>query len=405
MRAIASSECAGVIVAMNLFFRPLSSISAVLCLVVSFCCSTSVWAASPRISGTPATAVTVGNTYVFTPRAYDADGQRLTFRIANKPAWATFSTSTGRLSGTPGGGYIGTYNNIVISVSDGNTRAYLPSFSITVRANRPPTISGTPATSAIVGTLYAFAPRGYDPDGQTLTFRISNKPAWANFNTATGRLSGTPGSGYIGTYSNIVISVSDGRASASLASFSITVRANRAPTISGTPATAVAVGSTYAFTPRGYDPDGQTLTYRISNKPVWASFNTATGRLSGTPTSSHVGRYYNIVISVSDGARSASLPAFAISVNAVTAGTVTLSWAVPTQNVDGTRLTNLAGYRVFYGTVSRQYSHSVSVPNPAITSVVLEGLATGRTWYFSLKAVNSNGVTSNYSAEASRAIP
>jgi hypothetical protein len=292
-------------------------------------------------------------------------------------------------------------------VTDGRTRTYLPSFSITVRANRPPTISGTPATAVTVGNTYVFTPRGYDPDGQTLTFRISNKPAWANFNTATGRLSGTPGSGQIGTYYNIVISVSDGRASASLASFSITVRANRSPTISGTPPTAVAAGNTYAFTPRASDPDGQTLTFRIANRPAWASFNTATGRLSGTPTASHVGSYYNIVISVSDGARSASLPAFTVRVNAASSGTgsATLSWTVPTQNVDGTRLTNLAGYRVFYGTASRQYSQSVSVPNPAITSVVLEGLASGRTWYFSLKSYNTNGVTSNYSVEATRTIP
>ena len=94
------------------------------------------------------------------------------------------------------------------------------------------------------------------------------------------------------------------------------------------------------------DPDGDTLTYSIQNRPSWATFNTSTGRLSGTPTAAHAGSYANIIISVSDGAASASLPAFTITVAQPSTGSATLSWTAPTQNTDGSSLTNLAGFRI-----------------------------------------------------------
>jgi hypothetical protein len=356
------------------------------------------------ISGTPPAAATVGQAYAFTPTASDPDGNTLTFAIANKPAWATFSTSTGRLSGTPT--TAGTYSNIAIAVSDGTASASLASFSITVQAaNRPPVISGTPTTSVTVGQAYAFTPTASDPDGNTLTFSISGKPTWATFSTATGRLSGTPTTA--GTSSGIVISVSDGTVSASLVSFSITVQAaaNNPPVISGTPVTAATVGQPYSFKPTASDANGDPLTFSIQNKPTWATFDATNGMLYGTPGSADVKTFSNIVISVTDTKASASLTAFAITVAAAQTASVTLSWVAPTTNTDGTPMTDLAGYRVFYGTATGQYSQTLSVPSPGVTSVVVEGLAAGNTWYFATKAVNASSVESAYSQEVSKTIP
>lgn len=91
--------------------------------------------------------------------------------------------------------------------------------------NRPPVISGTPATTVTAGNAYRFRPTASDPDGQTLTFSIENGPAWATFSASTGEISGTPAAANVGTYSNVIISVSDGRASVSLAPFAIAVLA------------------------------------------------------------------------------------------------------------------------------------------------------------------------------------
>jgi hypothetical protein len=363
----------------------------------------------PTISGTPPTSVAVGAQYAFTPTATDADGNALTFGIANRPSWATFNASTGRLSGTPTSSNVGTYGSIVITVSDGQASAQLPTFSITVgnTANRAPTISGTPSTSVTQGTAYSFQPTAADADGNTLTFSITNRPSWATFSTTTGRLQGTPTSSHVGTYSNIVIRVSDGTASAQLPAFSIAVTSsgttNRAPVISGTPATSVMQGTAYSFQPSATDADGDPLTFSITNAPSWATFSTTTGRLQGTPTSSHVGTYSNIAIRVSDGKTSTSLPAFGITVLAVASGSATLSWTPPTQNTDGSALTNLAGYRVYWGPAAGNYPNSVTLTNAGLTSYVVSNLAPG-TYYFAVAARNSAGTESAKSNAASKTI-
>lgn len=89
--------------------------------------------------------------------------------------------------------------------------------------NSPPTIFGNPAPAVLVGQNYSFTPTANDPDGDTLTFSIQNQPAWANFDPATGTLSGLAALGTEGTYPNIQITVSDGSRSASMSQFSINV--------------------------------------------------------------------------------------------------------------------------------------------------------------------------------------
>ena len=103
---------------------------------------------APTISGSPLTSVMQGTAYSFTPAAADADGNALTFSVANLPGWATFSSSTGRVSGTPSAAQVGTYSNITIRVSDGSTNASLAAFTIRVvaTATGSATLSWTPPT-------------------------------------------------------------------------------------------------------------------------------------------------------------------------------------------------------------------------------------------------------------------
>ena len=364
---------------------------------------------APTIGGSPPASVSEGASYSFTPSANDADGDTLTFDIVNLPAWASFDTATGRLFGTPSAGDAGVYADITITVTDGQAQAALGPFAIDVRAvasNRAPVISGSPATSVNEGAVYEFTPSASDADGDALVFDIANPPSWASFDTATGRLSGTPASDDAGTYENIVISVSDGQDSSSLSAFVITVQAvvtNSAPTISGNPAKAVTEGTQYSFTPDAGDPDGDSLSFSIANKPSWAAFDTGSGRLSGTPQAGDVGSYADIVISVSDGQASASLGAFSITVEAIAMGSVTLSWSPPTENTDGTALTDLAGYRIYWGTTSGSYPNSVSIENPGVTTYVVENLVPG-TYEFVATSYNTSGVESDYSAPATKTV-
>lgn len=90
-------------------------------------------------------------------------------------------------------------------------------------ANYVPVITGTPAKSAATGEPYDFQPAASDADGDTLVFSITGQPEWTSFDTTTGRLSGIPGIGDVGTYSDILITVTDGTDEISLGAFSIQV--------------------------------------------------------------------------------------------------------------------------------------------------------------------------------------
>jgi len=360
----------------------------------------------PTISGTPPTAIRTLTSYNFLPTARDPEGAALKFSVVNKPGWMAVSPNSGRLMGYPKSP--GTWSNIQLRVTDGVHVVSLPAFTITASvtgttANRAPTISGTPATTATVGTTYSFQPSASDADGNTLGYTIANRPSWATFSTTTGRLTGTPTA--TGTFSNIVIGVSDGRVTTSLRAFSITVSgsSNRAPVISGTPARSVNAGSAYSFRPTASDPDGNTLTYSIANRPSWATFSTSTGALTGTPSASQVGTYSNIAISVSDGRATTSLAAFAISVVDVSNGGATLSWTPPTTNTDGTSLGNLAGYRISYGTSASALTQTVQIANPGVTTYSLSSLSPG-TYYFAVRAYTANGTESANSNVSSKSV-
>ncbi len=362
--------------------------------------------AAPTISGTPQTTVTAGQSYAFAPTATDPNGDTLTFSISNQPAWASFNASNGRLTGAPFASDIGTYAGIVISVSDGQLTTSLAPFDIEVVAvNAGPTISGTPAPTVNVGQAYSFVPSAADPNGDTLTFSITNRPSWASFDTATGALSGTPGVGDVGIYNTIVISVSDGSLMASLPAFSIEVLnpPNQPPVISGNPPASVNARSAYSFTPTASDPDGDNLTFSITNQPSWASFSTSTGTLSGTPGDGDVGTYADIMITVSDGTATASIQ-FTITVNAVSLGSVTLSWSAPTQNEDGTTLTDLAGYKLYSGTSPGNYTLLTTINNPSVMTYQVDNLVPG-TYYFVATSFNSQGEESRYSGMTTRSVP
>ena len=264
----------------------------------------------PTIAGHPATSVVAGSPYSFTPAASDPGGHALTFSIQNPPSWASFSSPSGTLSGTPTAANAGTYGNILISVSNGTQSASLAPFSIKVGA--PLKISGSPPTQVTAGKGYSFTPTTNAPSGTALTFSIQNRPVWASFIAGTGMLSGAPAATQTGTYSGIVISVSDGVQAVALAPFSITV--GKSLTISGNPLTSVAAGSAYSFIPTASGASGTTLRFSIQNQPPWASFNAANGALTGTPSAANVGAYPKIVISVSDSTQSVALAPFAIAV-------------------------------------------------------------------------------------------
>jgi hypothetical protein len=195
---------------------------------------------------------------------------------------------------------------------------------------------------------------------------------------------------------SVALAACDGRSADGANSNSSASGATATAAIFGTPADSAIVGDAYTFSPRTTGPEGGALSFSIRNQPAWTTFDTATGVLSGTPTTSDVGTSANIEISVSDGGSSAALAPFSITVALASAGAVTLSWMPPQENTNGTSATNLAGYRIYYGATPTNLSKVVTVEGGA-TSFVFYQLPAG-TWYFAVTAFNSEQVESDLSA-------
>jgi putative Ig domain-containing protein len=263
-------------------------------------------------------------------------------------------------------------------------------------------ISGSPSTSIVAANYYSFQPSTYNTAGRTLVFAVSGKPSWAYFNSTSGRIYGTPLTANVGTTFGIVVSVSNGLQRAALPGFAVKVLPlpKIPPTLSGTPAATVVVPLAYSFQPTAKDPNGLRLAFGISNKPSWLNFDSSTGRLYGTSSTAAIGTYSNIGIVVYDGYEKAVLPVFAITVKPTAGvptsptGSVTLSWTPPTDNTDGSALTNLAGYNIYYGTTATNLTSKDQIGNPGLANYVIEGLVPGR-WYFEMTAYGATGVESS----------
>lgn len=92
---------------------------------------------------------------------------------------------------------------------------------------------------------------------------------------------------------------------------------------------------------------------------------------------------------------------------------VHVSWSPPIENVDGSPLTDLAGYNIYWGTSSRTYSNMATVltctacPDPvgAEREQTCTALEPGKTYYFAVTAFDLSGNESDFSNEVMKDIP
>jgi len=171
---------------------------------------------------------------------------------------------------------------------------------------------------------------------------------------------------------------------------------NSAPAVTGSPTTSVLADADFRFVPRAYDSNADVLTWRIQNKPAWATFDPFTGALMGHPTSSDIGSYDGIAITVSDGTVTVPLEPFSVTVIRAGTAAVTITWLPSLVNDDGTPLTDLAGYYIYYGTDPNSLENVRTIHNMGISSHVIDGLIPGQ-WHFAIKSFNTAGIESDLS--------
>ena len=257
---------------------------------------------APSITSTGVTSSTEGTAYTYTLAATDADGDTLTLTAPTIPTWLSFDAASGALSGTPATADVGQHA-VTLSVSDG-TASVSQSFTIVVDAavvpNTAPSITSSAVVAGTEGVAYTYTLTATDADGDTLIMSATTLPSWLSFDAATGVLSGTPATADVGA-SLVALSVTDGT-DAVTQDFTITVEAavvvNTAPVITSTGITTGTVGTAYTYMLEATDVDGDSLDLSSVTAPAWATFDTATGILSGTPD---MAGDYAVELMVSDG--------------------------------------------------------------------------------------------------------
>lgn len=177
---------------------------------------------------------------------------------------------------------------------------------------------------------------------------------------------------------------------------------DQAPTISGQPAGQAKVGVAYSFQPNVVAAAGDALTFSVDNLPPWAHFDTASGRITGTPAASDVGEYEAITITVADAAHRTVSSPFTITVSGAVS-VATLHWARPQSKLDGSPLDDLAGYHIIYGRNPDNLDHSVFIDGADRTSFEFTTLSAGA-WYFAVIGVRANGLEGPPTTPAEKSI-
>ncbi len=245
--------------------------------------------------------------------------------------------------------------------------------SVTVAAPPPPTLS-------------------FSASPTTVTQNGSTTLTWASTDatdcTASGDWSGNKS--VVGQQSIMALTANStftitctGAGGASSGTVSVTVTPPLPPTLS------------FSASPTTVNQNGSTTL-------TWASTDatdcTASGDWSGNKAVSGsqlvsgliINSQFNLVCNGPSGSVNGTVN---VTVVLSSTGTALISWQPPTENVDNTPLTDLAGYRIYYGVSSGSYSAPIVIDNPGLSSYLIESLASA-TWYFSMTAVNSNGIES-----------
>jgi hypothetical protein len=168
-------------------------------------------------------------------------------------------------------------------------------------SNLPPIITSDPVKTATVGEAYTYDVEATDPNADVLTYFLTAYPSGMTIDSATGLIKWKPT--IEGDY-DVTVKVSDGDLDITQ-SFSITVAAadepvipNKPPEITSSAITSGKVGVAYCYDVNATDPEEDTLTYYLTEKPLDMSIVATTGIISWTPTDAGL---FAVGIKVSDG--------------------------------------------------------------------------------------------------------
>ena len=209
----------------------------------------------------------------------------------------------GTVDYVPSANYVGS-DSFIYTVNDnegGISNTALVNITVIATNDAPVAVNDSARVNENSSTNIGVLANDSDSDGDTLTVTSAAAVNGTVSINSNGRLNYSPNANFNGT-DTITYGISDSNDGNASATVSVTVAAlNDAPVISGTPATQVAEGDNYSFTPTVSDVDvGDVTTFSISGNPQWMLFNTKTGAVSGTPIQADVDVTSDVTITVND---------------------------------------------------------------------------------------------------------
>jgi len=333
-------------------------------------------AAVPVLSyaGAAGTSGSYGSAMSITPTTLNARGSAITncaIKAATTalPGWATLNTTTCEISGTPNATQGATTYTVIATNAVGDSAD--ATVDITVAASVPTlSYAGAAGTSGTFGSAMSVSPTTLDTNGGAITncaikAATTALPGWATLNTSTCVISGTPNATQGATTYTIIATNSAGNSAD--ATVDLTVSA-AIPLLSyaGASGTSVNVGAAMSVSPTTLNARGSAITNcaikaATTALPVWASLNTTTCVISGTPDEPLASTSYTLIATngVGDSADAtvnlsvlATLTPPAALVATPGNNTVGLSWSAPS----GTGFT----YKIQRGTSHGSYANIAS---------------------------------------------
>lgn len=268
---------------------------------------------APSILSRPPSEAVAEDRFVYGIRAVDPENDFLTFAIVTGPAGMTIDSARGIVRWTPTLGQLGAAN-ATIEVSDSRGNKSTQSFPLNVTQivrNREPIITSRANFRARVDALYQYDVNAVDPEGNAIQYSLVAAPSGMQIDQSSGLITWTPTTAQAGSHL-VQVAAQDTAGGRSIQRFAIQARINRAPIITSTALTSVAVGGTYHYDVQVTDADSDAVSYGLVTGPVGMSIDSL-GRVVW-PTALGVALSNPVALRVTDSFGATATQTFSLAV-------------------------------------------------------------------------------------------
>ena len=280
---------------------------------------------APQIYSVAKTQAFVDSPYTYQVLARDIEGDGLTFSLPTAPDGMTIDPETGQIGWTPTVAQVGNAD-VSVQVEDSHAAIATQNYTIVVAAlaiNQAPTITSTPQRYAREESLYQYQVTAVDPEGQPVEFYLLQAPMGMTIDRDTGQIDWTPTVYQNGPHT-ITVAALDSEGASGQQQYTLTVRANQAPTIVSTPIAAIKAGMAYHYQVLVEDADDTEFTYALTIAPEGMTVDEL-GRIQWQTTLADHGDH-NVTIEVADPLGATTEQSFTVTVaQDTTAPTVMLA--------------------------------------------------------------------------------